>query len=130
MCMQPNIVFNVSQALDRIPLIRAIINLIMDIIRDRVAQWIIERGGWVSFFALFSVCMFLFMSVCSNEVLFLLLLLHRCCEHLTKGDCIEHYLRTTFVDHLSVLCTCLKWWYFLESPHPHPHPTTRNVRDS
>ncbi|XP_025086857.1 apoptosis regulator BAX-like [Pomacea canaliculata] len=34
------------KALDRIPLIRAIINLIMDFIRDRVAQWIIERGGW------------------------------------------------------------------------------------
>lgn len=93
MCMQPNIVFNVSQALDRIPLIRAIINLIMDIIRDRVAQWIIERGGWVSLFALFSVCMFLFLSVCSNEVLFcFVLLLHRC-AHLTKGDCIEHYFK-------------------------------------
>ena len=42
------IVLDVFQALDRIPLIRAIINLIMDIIRDRVSQWIIERGGWVS----------------------------------------------------------------------------------
>jgi hypothetical protein len=35
------------QALDKIPLIRAIINLIVDFIRDKVAQWIIDRGGWV-----------------------------------------------------------------------------------
>lgn len=34
------------KALDRIPLMRAIINLIVDFIRDHVAAWIIERGGW------------------------------------------------------------------------------------
>ncbi|KAK7099047.1 apoptosis regulator BAX-like [Littorina saxatilis] len=34
------------KALDRVPLIRAIINLIVDIIRDKLAQWIIDRGGW------------------------------------------------------------------------------------
>lgn len=55
-----------SQALDRVPLIRAIVNLITDIIRDRVAQWIIERGGWVSLFALFCLCLLLFMSVYSS----------------------------------------------------------------
>ena len=36
------------QALDRVPLIRAIINLIIEFIHDKVAHWIIERGGWVS----------------------------------------------------------------------------------
>lgn len=34
------------KALDRIPLVRAIINLIVDFIHDHVANWIIERGGW------------------------------------------------------------------------------------
>ncbi|XP_041365419.1 apoptosis regulator BAX-like [Gigantopelta aegis] len=34
------------KALDRIPLIRATINVIVDFIRDKVARWIIERGGW------------------------------------------------------------------------------------
>ncbi|XP_076450976.1 apoptosis regulator BAX-like [Babylonia areolata] len=34
------------KALDRIPLIRAIVNLIIDFIRDKVAHWIVERGGW------------------------------------------------------------------------------------
>ena len=36
------------QALDRIPLVRAIINLIVDFMREHVVKWIIERGGWVS----------------------------------------------------------------------------------
>ncbi|CAG5134679.1 unnamed protein product [Candidula unifasciata] len=34
------------KALDRIPLIRAVINLIVEFMRDRVVQWILERGGW------------------------------------------------------------------------------------
>ncbi|XP_050409996.1 apoptosis regulator BAX [Patella vulgata] len=34
------------KALDRIPLIRAMINLVVDFIRDHVAGWIIGRGGW------------------------------------------------------------------------------------
>lgn len=38
----------VFQALDRIPLVRAIINLIVEFMRDRVVQWILDRGGWVS----------------------------------------------------------------------------------
>ncbi|XP_005104447.1 apoptosis regulator BAX [Aplysia californica] len=35
-----------SKALDRIPLVRAIINLIVDFMREHVVKWIIERGGW------------------------------------------------------------------------------------
>lgn len=35
-----------SKALDRIPLVRAIINLIVDFMREHVVRWIIERGGW------------------------------------------------------------------------------------
>ena len=42
-----DIVLLLFQALDRIPLIRATINVIVDFIRDRVARWIMERGGWV-----------------------------------------------------------------------------------
>ncbi|KAL5006699.1 hypothetical protein ScPMuIL_015505 [Solemya velum] len=34
------------KALDRIPLIRAIINWVINFIVDKVAPWIIERGGW------------------------------------------------------------------------------------
>ncbi|XP_046356744.1 apoptosis regulator BAX-like [Haliotis cracherodii] len=34
------------KALDKIPLVRAIINLVIDFLRDKVAQWIIDRGGW------------------------------------------------------------------------------------
>lgn len=36
------------KAIDRIPLIRAVINLIVDFLRDKVAQWIVDRGGWES----------------------------------------------------------------------------------
>uniref|UniRef100_A0A0B6YFF8 Bcl-2 Bcl-2 homology region 1-3 domain-containing protein n=1 Tax=Arion vulgaris TaxID=1028688 RepID=A0A0B6YFF8_9EUPU len=34
------------KALDRIPLVRAIINLIVEFMRDHVVRWILERGGW------------------------------------------------------------------------------------
>ncbi|KAK3783008.1 hypothetical protein RRG08_015348 [Elysia crispata] len=34
------------KALDRIPLVRAIINLIVEFMREHVVRWIIERGGW------------------------------------------------------------------------------------
>ncbi|KAL4224906.1 hypothetical protein ACF0H5_015602 [Mactra antiquata] len=34
------------KALDRIPLIKAIINWVINFIVDRFAPWIIERGGW------------------------------------------------------------------------------------
>ncbi|XP_059150712.1 apoptosis regulator BAX-like [Physella acuta] len=34
------------KALDRIPLVRAIINLIVEFMRDHVVRWIIDRGGW------------------------------------------------------------------------------------
>ncbi|GFS16532.1 apoptosis regulator BAX [Elysia marginata] len=34
------------KALDRMPLVRAIINLIVDFMRQHVVRWIIERGGW------------------------------------------------------------------------------------
>lgn len=36
----------VLKALDKIPLIRAIINWVINFIVDTVAPWIIERGGW------------------------------------------------------------------------------------
>ena len=36
------------QALNRIPLIQAIINWVINFIVDTIAPWIIERGGWVS----------------------------------------------------------------------------------
>ncbi|CAL1532428.1 unnamed protein product [Lymnaea stagnalis] len=35
-----------AKALDRIPLVRAVINLIVEYMRDHVVRWIIERGGW------------------------------------------------------------------------------------
>ncbi|GAB1609623.1 apoptosis regulator BAX-like isoform X1 [Argonauta hians] len=34
------------KALDRIPLIRAIINLVINFIVENVAEWILSRGGW------------------------------------------------------------------------------------
>ncbi|XP_014771066.2 apoptosis regulator BAX isoform X2 [Octopus bimaculoides] len=34
------------KALDRIPLIRAIINLVINFIVDNLADWILSRGGW------------------------------------------------------------------------------------
>lgn len=34
------------KALDKIPLIKAIINWVINFIVDQVAPWIIERGGW------------------------------------------------------------------------------------
>ncbi|KAH9500574.1 hypothetical protein Btru_072303 [Bulinus truncatus] len=34
------------KALDRIPLVRAIINLIVEFMREHVVRWIIDRGGW------------------------------------------------------------------------------------
>ena len=40
--------FSFFQALDKIPLIRAIINWVINFIVETVAPWIIERGGWVS----------------------------------------------------------------------------------
>jgi len=47
--------------LNKIALIRAIINWVVNFITDYVAPWIIERGGWVSFF--FALITFIFVKM-------------------------------------------------------------------
>lgn len=53
-----HICFSLSQALNKIALIKAIINWVVNFITDYVAPWIIERGGWVSFICInyFHIC--------------------------------------------------------------------------
>jgi hypothetical protein len=42
------VVISLFQAINKVPLIRAIIDWVVAFIIDYVALWIIERGGWVS----------------------------------------------------------------------------------
>ena len=60
----------IFQALDKIPLIRAIINWVINFIVDSVAPWIIERGGWVSFsfFSVYVVVVELWFKILVNNI--------------------------------------------------------------